>query len=173
MELTDQLAREGAPAPDTIVVPLGSGGTAAGLFVGLTLAGLPSRVLGVRVVPRVVANRRRVLALARRAAALFGERAGIAAPRLDPSRFTIEESQYGGAYARETHASRTSAALVLAREGPALEGTYSAKALAAALAHARGSPHERVLYWLTFDGRWLDAGATQRRDSGSYRGAER
>jgi 1-aminocyclopropane-1-carboxylate deaminase/D-cysteine desulfhydrase-like pyridoxal-dependent ACC family enzyme len=173
MELAAQLAREREPAPDTIVVPLGSGGTAAGLLVGLAMAGLSAQVLGVRVVPRVVANRRRVLALARRAAALFGERAGIAAPRLDPSRFTIEESQYGGAYARETHASRTSAALVSAREGPALEGTYSAKALAAALAHARASPHERVLYWLTFDGRWLDAGVAAQRDSGTYRGAER
>ena len=173
VELADQLAREGAPAPDTIVVPLGSGGTAAGLLVGLALAGLPSRLLGVRVVPRVVANRARVLALARRAAALFGELAGIPPPKVDPARFTIEETQYGGAYARETHASRTSAALVLAREGPSLEGTYSAKALAAALAHARAAPQERVLYWLTFDGRWLDAGTTGRHDSGSYRGAGR
>ena len=168
MELAAQLAREGAPAPATIVVPLGSGGTAAGLIVGLTLAGLSSQVLGVRVVPRVVANRRRVLGLARRAAALFGERAEVPPPTIDPGRFTIEETQYGGAYARETRASRTSAELVLARDGPALEGTYSAKALAAALTHARAASHERVLYWLTFDGRWLDD-ATARRSSGSYR----
>jgi D-cysteine desulfhydrase len=172
LELSDQLEREHAPPPDTLVVPLGSGGTAAGLLVGLTLAGLPTRVLGVRVVPRVVANRRRVLSLARRTAALFGERAGVAAPVIDASRFAIEEAQYGGAYARETHASRTSRELVLARAGPALEGTYSAKALAAALAHARAAPAERVLYWLTFDGRWLDTAAIGRRDSGAYRGAE-
>ena len=173
MELAGQLAREGIPAPETIVVPLGTGGTAAGLVVGLTLAGLPSRVLGVRVVPRVVANRRRVLTLARRAAALFGERAGVAPPAIDAARFAIEETQYGGAYARETRASRTSAELVLAREGPTLEGTYSAKALAAALAHARAAPHERVLYWLTFDGRWLGANASTRRSSDSYREVSR
>lgn len=171
LELADQLAREHAPPPDTLVVPVGSGGTAAGLLVGLELAGLPTRVLGVRVVPRVVANRRRVLALARRTAALFGERAGVAAPVIDEARFAIEDAQYGGAYARETRASRTSQELVLAREGPALEGTYSAKALAAALEHARAAPAERVLYWLTFDGRWLDAGAIGRR-SGAHRGAE-
>jgi len=172
LELADQLAREAAPPPDTLVVPLGSGGTAAGLLVGLALAGLPTRVLGVRVVPRVVANRRRVLGLARRAAALFGERAGVAAPVVDDARFAIEELQYGGAYARETHASRASQELVLAREGPALEGTYSAKALAAALAHARATPTERVLYWLTFDGRWLDADAIGRRSPSASRGAE-
>jgi D-cysteine desulfhydrase len=172
LELADQLAREHAPAPDTLVVPLGSGGTAAGLMVGLALAGLPTRVLGVRVVPRVVGNRRRVLGLARQAAALFAERAGIPAPIIDDARFSIEQAQYGGAYARETRASRTSQELVLAREGPALEGTYSAKALAAALDHARAAPAERVLYWLTFDGRWLDTDAVGRRDSGAYYGAQ-
>jgi len=173
LELADQLARDGAAAPDTLVVPVGTGGTAAGLLVGLALAGLPTRVLGVRVVPRIVANRRRVLSLARRTAALFGARAGAAAPRIDDARFAIEEEQYGGAYARETAASRTSQELVLARLGPALEGTYSAKALAAALAHARATPDERVLYWLTFDGRWLDAGAAGGRTSGSDRSEEK
>ena len=171
LELADQLAREGMPIPHTLVVPLGSGGTAAGLLVGITLAGLPTRVLGVRVVPRIVANRRRVLALARRTAALFAERAQVVAPAIDERTFAIEETQYGGAYARETHAARTSAALVLAREGPALEGTYSAKALAAALALARAAPAERVLYWLTFDGRWLDTSALGRR-SGAFRGVD-
>jgi 1-aminocyclopropane-1-carboxylate deaminase/D-cysteine desulfhydrase-like pyridoxal-dependent ACC family enzyme len=173
LELADQLARDATPAPDTLVVPLGSGGTAAGLLVGLALAGLPTRVLGVRVVPRVVANRRRVLSLARRTAALFGERAGVRPPRVDGARFAIEDAQYGGAYARETRASRSSAALVLAQDGPALEGTYSAKALAAALAHARAAPDQRVLYWLTFDGRWLDTGAVGRRGSGAVHGVER
>ena len=173
LELADQLARDDAPVPDVLVVPLGSGGTAAGLLVGLALAGVSTRVLGVRVVPRVVANRRRVLALARRGAALFAERAGVTAPTIDGEAFTIEETQYGGAYARETHAARTSAAMVLAREGPALEGTYSAKALAAALAHARAAPGERVLYWLTFDGRWLDRRPAGGRSSGTLRGADR
>ena len=145
LELADQLGREHAPPPDTLVVPLGSGGTAAGLLVGL--------------------------ALARRAAALFGERAGVAAPAIDEARFAMEDTQYGGAYARETHASRTSQELMLEREGPPLEGTYSAKALAAALAHARAAPAERVLYWLTFDGRWIAGRAIGRR-SGAHREGE-
>jgi D-cysteine desulfhydrase len=155
VELADQLARVSAPTPDTLVVPLGSGGTAAGLMVGLALAGLPTRVLGVRVVPRVVANQRRVMRLARAAAARFGELAGVAAPALHEDRLVVEQAQYGGAYARETDAARAAVALVRTAGGPSLEGTYSAKALAAALTHARTSPHERVLYWLTFDGRWL------------------
>jgi len=163
VELADQLARASAPAPDTLVVPLGSGGTAAGLMLGLALAGLPTRVLGVRVVPRLVANRRRVLRLARAAGALFGELAGVAPPEIGEDRLVVEQAQYGGAYARETDASRAALALVRAAGGPSLEGTYSAKALAAALTHARSSPRERVLFWLTFDGRWLDSQLAQQR----------
>jgi D-cysteine desulfhydrase len=155
VELADQLARTSAPAPDTLVVPLGSGGTAAGLMVGLALAGLPTRVLGVRVVPRVVANHRRVIRLARAAGRRFSELAGVSAPEIRGDRLVVEQTQYGGAYARETDASRGALALVQAAGGPSLEGTYSAKALAAALTHARTSPDERVLFWLTFDGRWL------------------
>lgn len=155
VELADQLARDGAPPPDTLVVPLGTGGTAAGLLLGLALAELPTRVIGVRVVPRLVANRNRVLRLARHAASLFSRLADVAPPSIDGSRFVVEEAQYGGAYARETDASRATAWLVRETGGPALEGTYSAKALAAAIEHARRAPDERVLFWLTFDGRWL------------------
>jgi hypothetical protein len=85
----------------------------------------------------------------------------------------IEHGAYGGAYGRETGEARRAAVLLRAAGGPPLEGTYSAKAFAAALAHARAAPAERVLYWLTFDGRWLDAGAIGRRDSGVLRGAGR
>ena len=155
VELADQLARDGEPPPDTILVPLGTGGTAAGLLVGLALAGLPTRVVGVRVVPRLVANQKRVLRLARRSAALFARLADVPAPAIDDERFSIEQEQYGGAYARETRSSRGVERLVRDSGGPPLEGTYSAKALAAALEHARRAPAERVLFWLTFDGRWL------------------
>ena len=117
------------------MVPLGSGGTAAGLLVGLALAGLPTRVVGVRVVPRVVANRRRVLRLARATAARFAELAGVAAPALDEDRLVDR----AGAVRRRLRARdgarrATHCALVRAAGGPSLEGTYSAKALAAALA---------------------------------------
>jgi 1-aminocyclopropane-1-carboxylate deaminase/D-cysteine desulfhydrase-like pyridoxal-dependent ACC family enzyme len=159
VEMADQLAREGGTVPETIVVPLGSGGTAAGILVGLALANLPTRVIGVRVVPRIVANERRVLRLARRSAVLFSRLAGVAAPVIDESRFVVEDAHYGGAYARETIASRDAERAVREMGGPMLEGTYSAKALAAALSHARGSADGRVLFWLTFDGRWLAADA--------------
>jgi 1-aminocyclopropane-1-carboxylate deaminase/D-cysteine desulfhydrase-like pyridoxal-dependent ACC family enzyme len=155
LELAAQLARDGVTPPDLLVAPLGSGGTVAGLLVGLALAGLPTRVVGVRVVPRVVANRGRVLRLARHTRRLVATLAGEDLPPLDASRLIVDESEYGGAYARETASAGRAAEALRASGGPALDGTYSAKAFAAALALARTLPDGRVLYWLTFDGRWL------------------
>ncbi len=172
LEMAGQLVRDGVPAPELIVVPLGSGGTAAGLLVGLALAELDIRVVGVRVVPRIVANRRRVLHLARRTAALLGRLAACAAPSIPDDRLEVEDVAYGGAYGRETAQGRAAAAALLAAGGPALEGTYSAKAFAVALARARAAPPGRVLFWLTFDGRWMAAGdaapTTARSDLSSH-----
>jgi D-cysteine desulfhydrase len=155
LELADQLARDGRTMPDCIVLPLGSGGTTAGLLVGLAIAGVRTQVIGVRVVPRVVANRGHVLRLARRTRALLASLGGETLPPIDASRLVIEHGAYGGAYGRETADARQAAALLRAAGGPMLDGTYSAKAFAMALAMAQRAPDDRVLFWLTFDGRWL------------------
>ncbi|MEO8623547.1 MAG: pyridoxal-phosphate dependent enzyme [bacterium] len=157
LELIAQLARDGLPVPDTIVVPLGSGGTVAGLLVGLAVADVHTRVVGVRVVPRSVGNRWHVLRLARLTRALLAQLARESIPPVDASRLVIEHGAYGGAYGRETSEARDAAQLLRASGGPRLDGTYSAKAFGYALARARHAPDEVVLFWLTFDGRWLDA----------------
>ncbi|MCB9673170.1 MAG: pyridoxal-phosphate dependent enzyme, partial [Alphaproteobacteria bacterium] len=64
LELCGQIARGELPRPERIVVALGSGGTSAGLIAGLALGGMPVPVLAVRVAPRWLAHRGRVLALA-------------------------------------------------------------------------------------------------------------
>lgn len=158
LELVTQLARLHLPVPDVIVAPLGSGGTVAGLLVGLALAGVPTRVIGVRVVPRIIANRAHVMRLARRTRALIARKAGMPLPPLDGTRLVIDESAYGGAYGRETERARAAAQALRDAGGPLLDGTYSAKSFAVALERARRSPDERVLFWLTFDGRWLTRG---------------
>jgi D-cysteine desulfhydrase len=158
LELAEQLASTHLPRPDLLVAPLGSGGTVAGLIVGLAIAGLPTRVVGVRVVPRIVATRRRVLGLAARTRALLARLSGAALPALDPQSLEVEQDHYGGAYGRETSSGRSAASALADAGGPKLEGTYSAKAFGVALARARHAPDERVLFWLTFDGRWLSRG---------------
>lgn len=155
LELANQIADGSCPVPARIVVPLGSGGTTAGLALGLELARLPTRVVGVRVVSRLVANHGRVLRLAGRAASLVERLAHTHVPRVSPDRIQVAEGYFGGAYARELAAGR--AAAIRFAEGHAplkLEATYTAKAFAAALAQCDG---KATLFWLTFDSRWLGA----------------
>lgn len=154
LELASQIAAGECPIPARIVVPLGSGGTAAGLALGLELAGLPTRVVGVRVVSRIVANRRRVLRFASRAARLIEMLApGARVPRVSPDRLQVAEGYFGGAYARETSEGRAAADRFRGEHQPArLEPTYTAKAFAAAMAACDGEP---TVFWLTFDSRWL------------------
>ena len=157
LELVAQLQRDGMEVPSEIVVPLGSGGTVAGLLLGLSVAGVATRVVGVRVVPRSVGNRWRVMRLARRGRSLLARLAGEEVPPLDARRLEIAHRDFGGAYGRETSTARNAARALRVTGGPALDGTYSAKAFGHALGRARSAPDTRVLFWLTFDGRWLAA----------------
>ena len=150
LELAQQIEQGLAPRVDRIVVPLGSGGTLAGLALGVAIAGLDIALVGARVVPRVIANRTRVLALARATARLIERVTGEAVPRLGSVEVVHEE--YGGAYGRATAAGSAAEAALHTVAGIRLDATYSAKALAAVLNQRSNEP---VLFWLTFDARWL------------------
>src|SRR6185503_13031154 len=103
LELVDQIDRGQFPAPLSVVVPLGTGGTAAGLALAFAIAQRNVTVVGARVVPRIVARRARVERLARAAARLIERsEANGAARRIPRERFVIANETYGGAYGRET-----------------------------------------------------------------------
>jgi D-cysteine desulfhydrase len=142
LELARQVDDGLLPAPATIFVPYGSGGTAAGLAVGLALAGLPSRVVAVQVVERPWASPDKLRRLAARIARLL---AGLGVS-VTPGKIDVAEDQLGPGYARSTPA----ADLAVARGGDAgltLETTYSGKALSGLLATSAPTP---VLFWLTY-----------------------
>ena len=149
MELADQVAAGECEAPSRLFVPLGSGGTAAGLALGLAIAGLDVELIGVRVVPRILGRPGRVARLANSAALLIE---GITGERvLRPGRIRVSNEFYGGAYGRPIDAPRGDEA-ELDAIGVRLDDTYSRKAFAAACAMR----DHRALFWLTFDGRLLD-----------------
>lgn len=148
LELAEQVRDGQLPAPERIVVPFGSGGTSAGLLAGLALTDLQTRLVAARVVPRLVANRLRVLRLARATTRLLRRLTGEQLPLPSGSRLEIVQDVFGGAYGRETERGRAAADRCLEASGLRLDPTYSAKALAAALALAAGGP---TLFWLTYD----------------------
>jgi D-cysteine desulfhydrase len=154
LELADQVAAGELPEPARIVVPLGSGGTAAGLALGLAIAGLATAVLGVRVGPRIGANRWRVLRLVERTRQLIARYTGRAPPPVRGDRVVVAHDLYGGAYARPHPTAEHAAVLIDALRGWRLDATYSAKAFAVALDMA--AEHDTpTLFWMTFDARWM------------------
>jgi 1-aminocyclopropane-1-carboxylate deaminase/D-cysteine desulfhydrase-like pyridoxal-dependent ACC family enzyme len=151
LELAEQIARGEMPLPASIVLPLGSGGTAAGILLGLTIAGLTSiEVVGARVGPRIFANRARVLGIARATARLIGRMAAEEIPLPDRSQMRVVHDVYGGAYGRALQKSRGPAKLLHDAMGLTLDDTYSAKAWTAVL-NEQASSKGLVLFWLTFD----------------------
>lgn len=164
LELAAQVEAGLLPAPARLVVPLGSGGTSAGLLAGLALRGLPVEVVAVRVAPRIGSNAAGVRWLARRTLALVARVTGEPAPALRDDALRVVHARYGGAYGRPL-AAGTAAARFFADgaagaagdDAPVLDATYAAKAGAEALALARQAPGPTLL-WMTFDGRVLDRG---------------
>lgn len=147
-ELADQVVAGEMPVPEAIFVATGSGGSHAGLALGLALAGLPTRVIGVRVVPAVVANTWTVGYLRGRTARLLPEEARAG----DGMLLEIEGGQLGGGYGVETEESLQVQDVALRTEGIYTETTYTAKALAGMLAWARAHPgHGPLLYWHTLN----------------------
>jgi D-cysteine desulfhydrase len=156
LELAEQVADGALPAPARIVVPLGSGGTAAGLALGLAIAGMDTVVVGTRVGPRIGANRWRALRLANETRKLITRYTGRMPPPVHRGRVQVVHELYGGAYARPHPTAEHAAVLVDALRGWRLDATYSAKAFAAALDAAAEQPGP-TLFWMTFDSRWMKA----------------
>ena len=152
LELAGQIARGEMPTPSRVVLPVGSGGTAAGLALGFAIAGVDTVVVGARVAPRIAAGRMRVLALAERERRYLARLTGQRIPRVDRARVEIVHSVYAGAYGRPLPGADRDASMLQKVTGLSLDGTYSAKAFTAALALARDELGT-TLFWLTFDGR--------------------
>ena len=149
LELAEQVERGECPTPDEVVLPLGTGGTVAGVWLGLCIAGLRCRIRAVRVAPRVIASRGRVARLIQRTRNFIEgmTHEPVPSPWLDD--LVADGGYYGGGYGRPIAPSPHEAAL--ASIGVRLDDTYSRKAFAAAAARDSGN----VLFWLTFDGRLL------------------
>jgi len=156
LELKQQVDAGVAPAPDVLYVALGTMGTAVGLLLGLTLAGLHTRVVAVRVTaPQYVSMRK-----ARR---LFGatnallHKADPALPLVafPESDFTLRHDHFGEEYGLYTEESVSAAQRVTETEGIALEPTYTGKAFAALLADAQAGAlkDQAVLFWNTANSR--------------------
>jgi D-cysteine desulfhydrase len=149
LEIADQVRAGELPEPATVAVPVGSGGTAAGLALGLRLAGLATRVLGVVVNDSFRLDAPVLVRLANRTSSLLRERGAGDVPTLEVADLAARFDWLGATYGDPTPAS-TSMVAAAAGAGLDLEPVYTGKALAA-LADLAGELPGPVL-WLNTHG---------------------
>jgi 1-aminocyclopropane-1-carboxylate deaminase/D-cysteine desulfhydrase-like pyridoxal-dependent ACC family enzyme len=148
-ELAGQVRAGEMPEPDLCVVALGSGGTAAGLAAGFALEGLKTEVVGIAVSPPVwmleAITANLIGACLSRAHRERGE-----TPRtMRTPKWSVDPRMLGRGYGCAT-AEGERASAVGARVGLELDATYTAKAFAGALTHAKEAASKKVvLYWHT------------------------
>ncbi|HUF31085.1 MAG TPA: pyridoxal-phosphate dependent enzyme [Gemmatimonadaceae bacterium] len=154
LELGEQI-QAGIREPGELVLPLGTGGTAAGVALGLHLAGISTRVVAVRVGPRLVSTRWLIRWRMQQAARLLRHLSGESVALPPRRRLVVEHGWSGGAYGRVEPRARRPAEWLKDTTGIRLDGTYSAKAFGAAYERAERATAP-VLFWVTFDGRWIE-----------------
>ncbi|HEU4393313.1 MAG TPA: pyridoxal-phosphate dependent enzyme [Solirubrobacterales bacterium] len=147
LEIAAQVEEGALPEPAHVVVAVGTGGTAAGLALGLQLAGLRTRVVGIVVNDQLRLDQPVVSRLARRTAKLLEQRgARPSPPRLGPDALDLTHDQIGAGYGHRTEAAAR-AATRAGEDGLALDPVYTAKAMAGLLAlRDEGRLDEPVLF---------------------------
>ncbi|MFC9787324.1 1-aminocyclopropane-1-carboxylate deaminase/D-cysteine desulfhydrase [Rhodococcus sp. NPDC127528] len=135
LELAGQVSAGIVTEPTHVVTAIGSGGTAAGLLLGLRLAGLSTRVVGVVVNDKLRLDETTLLRSARRTERLLRSR-GARVPELTlgADDLVLVRDQLGDGYGHPTDQGDTALALAGERAGLTLEPVYTAKAMAAVLA---------------------------------------
>jgi D-cysteine desulfhydrase len=141
LELAAQVRAGELPEPGTVWCALGSGGTAAGLALGLRLAGLRTKVRAVHVNDGLTLTEQTIVRLARRTP-VGGD---------DLNEVAVVHGYLGAGYGHGTDAAH--AAIDRAREAEALtlDPVYTGKTMAAVLDHVERTD-EPALYWHTYNG---------------------
>jgi D-cysteine desulfhydrase len=170
LELARQISAGEVAAPDRLYVANGTMGTAAGLALGLALAGLPTEVQAIRVTHEFVANPRAMQRLVAKSAFVLN--------RIDPSiprdlanrvRLTFRDEFFAGGYAMFDEDTERAVSVAGEELGLVLETTYTGKAMAAMLHDLDQDEYQgrSVLFWNTFNSRPLPAAAGRPADNSS------
>lgn len=148
-ELRAQIDARLCPEPERIYVAFSSMGTVAGLAIGLTLAGLRSRVEAIQVVSDRFASRGKLDALIGRTQHLLRQ--------LDPAipamaaPVEIRTEFFGSDYAVPTEATKAAMQVFEGITGARSDSAYSGKALACFYADLAAGKPDKALFWHTFN----------------------
>lgn len=123
-EMQQQLAASGGVAPDVVVAPLGSGGTLAGLLVGVRRIWPGTRVVGISVSRDRAWFQQRVAKMAEECAALLGWSMSFT-----PEDIWVEDQYVGPGYGVPSAGGIAAIRRVAGNEGVLLDPVYTGKAM--------------------------------------------
>jgi D-cysteine desulfhydrase len=134
LELAAQVKNGDIPEPSHVVTAVGSGGTAAGLLLGLELAGLETRVVAVIVNDTLRLDSKVLVGLSGRTAELLRNRGADPEGRpVSADRLIIVDDQIGDGYGHTTPQAQAAREIAAEQAGLDLDPVYTAKAMAGLL----------------------------------------
>ena len=137
------------PLIDRIYVAAGSGSTLAGLALGTYLGGLPTEIVGVRVVSRTLVNDRIIHRLLRESTTLL-EASGVnIGDWQNGVRYRILTGHLGRGYGYETMLGQA-ATMIATQDHLTLDPIYTAKAVGALIKESKQSSGT-TLFWHTLN----------------------
>ena len=149
LELVEQVREGLLPQPRRIYIPFATGGSVAGLLIGLALAGATTRVVAVQTVETIIANRRRLERLVKNTLLLLDsgkEKVERCFNQLE----LIDAHQLGRGY-RDVPMATRAAISTAAKHELYLDPAFTGKAFAALLDALPQFPDGELLFWNTHD----------------------
>jgi D-cysteine desulfhydrase len=135
LEIAHQVGRGDLPEPSHVVCAVGSGGTVAGLALGLRLAGLATRAVGIVVNDTLRLDRRSLSRLARRSGQVLQSRgADLSIEPLVESDLDVYTDWLGPGYGHALGGVEDLTRRAEEAEGVRLDPVYTGKAMAGVLA---------------------------------------
>jgi len=149
LELQEQIHAGLLPEPRSIYLPFATGGSVAGLLIGLTLAGMATRVVAVQTVDGIIANQKRLERLVKKTLAALGADSELFHRCMNRLDF-IDRKNLGNGY-RDVPPNVAEAVVTAMQHGLHLEPVFSGKAFAALLDALPKFPNGVLLFWNTHD----------------------
>jgi D-cysteine desulfhydrase len=153
-ELAEQIEKGQAVSPDEIWLPVGSLGTMVGLVLGLYLAGLRCKVVGVKIYPSSRIGKKGVMSLIVKTHCLLKKHLpDLPNLKITDNDFSVIEGYIGEGYAHTTDAAESAISLMQEMQNIGLEHVYTGKCMAALVDAAKeGSLNgKRVMFWNTYN----------------------
>lgn len=152
LELAAQINARKIEVPDRIYVASGTMGTAAGLAIGLALAGLPTELHAIRVADNQFSNPRFLRRLTEKTIAMLNQLdSSIPADLVKRTNVVWRDDFCAGGYAAVDIQTQRAVDIANDQLGLTLETTYTGKAMAALLHDLnRNDSGSKNLFWNTY-----------------------